>query len=153
MEIFEARSPQRLDEVRQLFNEYWRALRFDPCFQGFASELAGLPGDYAWPAGRLGLAAIGSSAAGCIAMRPLDEGACEMKRLYVRDAFRGRGAGIALVRWVVGQAREVGYDTMYADTMPVMERALEMYERIGFERCGPYRSDPTEGAVYLRLGL
>lgn len=153
MEIVDASSPQELDQVRELFQEYWRAFDFSPCFQNFADELTGLPGAYARPRGRLGLALIGGAPVGCIALRPLTRNACEMKRLYVRDAARGQGAGIALVRWLMHQARDAGYSQIYADTMPVMSRALAMYESLGFTRTTPYTSDPTAGAIYLSLTL
>jgi GNAT superfamily N-acetyltransferase len=153
MEIIEASSRQQLDQVRELFSEYWRAFDFSPCFQDFADEVAGLPGDYAPQRGRLALALVDGTPAGCIALRPLTDTACEMKRLYVRDAFRGHGTGIALVRWLIDQARNAGYTHLYADTMPVMSRALAMYERLGFSRTEPYSSTATDGAIYLSLTL
>lgn len=154
MEIVEASSRQQLDQVRELFHEYWRAFDFSPCFQNFADEVAGLPGDYAPPRGRLALALVDGASAGCVALRPLAmPAACEMKRLYVRDAFRGHGAGIALVQWLMQQAREAGYTQIYADTMPVMARALAMYERLGFQRTEPYSAQATDGAIYLSLAL
>lgn len=164
MEIIEASFQQQLAQVRALFQEYWRAFDFSPCFQNFAAEVDGLPGDYAPPGGRLGLALVDGAPAGCIALRPLVmlspskhdpaiANACEMKRLYVRDAFRGRGVGIALVRWLMDQARHAGYKKMYADTMPVMERALTMYDALGFKRTQPYSPTPTDGAIYLSLDL
>lgn len=153
MEIVDATSEQQLEQVRQLFREYWHAFGFDPSFQDFARELEQLPGAYAGPGGRIALAMAGGEPAGCIALRPLDAGECEMKRLYVRNAFRGHGIGLALVQWIVAQARKAGYTRMYADTMPTMQRALEMYEAIGFKRSGAYSANATAGAIYLSLDL
>ncbi len=139
--------------VRALFEEYWQSFGFTPCFQGFDQELAGLPGDYAPPGGRLALARIAGEPAGCVALRRFDEQRCEAKRLYVRPAFRGAGLGRELLRWVIGEARAAGYSEMVGDTMPVMTQALDMYDRAGFERTGPYSQKATPGAIYLRLKL
>src|SRR5689334_859019 len=95
----------QLDEVRRLFQEYWDSFEFTPCFQGFSTELAALPGAYAPPAGRLALAAVEGSSAGCIALRPFDAGRCEAKRLYVRPPYRARGIGRALMEWAIAEAR------------------------------------------------
>ena len=139
--------------VRELFEEYWQSFGFTPCFQNFGDELTRLPGDYAPPNGRLAVAFVDGEAAGCVALRPWDAARCEAKRLYVRPAFRGRGIGRALVEWVVAEARAAGYREMLGDTMPVMERALAMYEAFGFERTAPHAAEPTPGAIYLRLKL
>ncbi len=139
--------------VRQLFEEYWQSFGFTPCFQNFAAELATLPGDYSPPGGRLAVVFVDGQAAGCVALRRWDEERCEAKRLYVRQAFRGRGIGRALVEWVVAEARAAGYREMLGDTMPVMERALAMYEAFGFERTTPYAAGATPGAIFLRLRL
>jgi putative acetyltransferase len=152
MEIIPA-GQEHLTMVRQLFEEYWQSFGFTPCFQNFAAEVAGLPGYYAPPAGRLALAIDGGDPAGCIALRPVDHWRAEAKRLYVRPAFRGQGAGLALLQWAIGEARTAGYREMVGDTMPVMQRALAMYARLGFEQTGPYAPDPTLGAIYLRLAL
>lgn len=105
------------------------------------------------PDGRLALALLDGVTAGCVALRRFDAERCEAKRLYVRPAFRGRGAGRALLDWVIAEARGAGYREMVGDTMPVMTQALEMYDRLGFERTGPYSADATPGAIYLRLVL
>jgi len=139
--------------ARTLFEEYWQSFGFTPCFQNFADEVAGLPGYYAPPQGRLALAFAGGEPAGCIALRPLDRWRAEAKRLYVRPKFRGQRAGLALLQWVIGEARAAGYREMLGDTMPVMHRALAMYERLGFQQTGPYAAEPTPGAIYLRLEL
>jgi putative acetyltransferase len=144
---------EHMDEVRALFREYWDSFGFTPCFQGFEAEVAELPGKYAPPEGRLALCLVDNAAAGCVALRRVDPARCEMKRLYVRPAFRGRRVGRALLDWVIAEARAADYREMLADTMPVMQRALDMYDRIGFERTEPYAPEPTPGAVYLRLKL
>jgi putative acetyltransferase len=153
MQIVMASSPGKIEAVRKLFEEYWSSFGFTPCFQNFAAELAGLPGDYVPPAGALGLALIDGQPAGCAALRRIDQMRCEAKRLFVRPAFRKQGTGRALLDWVIAQARAAGYREMLGDTMPAMEQALAMYDRYGFERGQPYSSEPTPGAIYLRLKL
>lgn len=153
MQILAAETRDQLEEVRRLFEEYWNAFGFTPCFQNFAEEVAHLPGAYAPPDGRLGLATVHGAPAGCIALRRFDEQRAEAKRLYVRPEFRGRGIGRSLMEWVIAEARRAGYREMVGDTMPVMATALEMYDRMGFERIDAYADMPTEGAVYLRLAL
>jgi len=148
-----AQSAAEMEAVRRLFEEYWNSFGFAPCFQNFAAELATLPGDYAPPGGVLALATVAGEPAGCAALRRIDETRCEAKRLYVRPAFRGAGIGRALLDWVIAEARNAGYREMFGDTMPVMDRALAIYERYGFERCPPYSAAPTPGAIYLRLKL
>jgi len=153
MEIISVSNAQQLTMARTLFEEYWQSFGFTPCFQNFAAEVAGLPGHYAPPAGRLALALDSGEPAGCVALRGLDGQRAEAKRLYVRPEFRGRGIGLALLEWVIGQARTAGYREMLGDTMPVMRRALAMYDRLGFQQTGPYSAEPTPGAIYLRLSL
>jgi GNAT superfamily N-acetyltransferase len=152
-EIVPVETPAQLAQVRSLFREYWDSFRFSPCFQNFGEELALLPGDYVPPSGRLALATVAAEIAGCIALRRFDEERCEAKRLYVRPNHRGAGVGRALMDWVIEEARQAGYRELLGDTMPVMERALAMYDRMGFERTEPYGAKPTEGAVYIRLCL
>jgi putative acetyltransferase len=153
MEIVSASTPEHLAMVRQLFEEYWQSFGFTPCFQNFAAEVASLPGYYTPPAGRLALALADGEPVGCIALRPVDLSRAEAKRLYVRPRFRGVGAGLALLEWMIAEARAAGYREMLGDTMPVMQRALAMYARLGFEQTGPYAPDATPGAIYLRLVL
>lgn len=152
-EIAAAASSEDLRAVEALFEEYWHSFGFTPCFQNFGQELATLPGRYAPPGGRLGLARAGGEPAGCVAFRPFDATRCEAKRLFVRPEFRGRGVGKALLEWVIAEARAAGYAEIAGDTLPVMERALAMYERAGFERTVPYEAEPAEGAIYIRLKL
>ena len=131
-------SAEALASVRTLLQEYWDSFGFTPCFQNFGDEIAGLPGAYAPPGGRLALAMVEGQPAGCIALRRLNERRAEVKRLYVRPAFRGPGLGRALLEWVMAEARAAGYSEMVGDTMPVMRDALALYDRMGFERCEPY---------------
>ncbi len=153
MEIVNVTSGRQLLVVKELFEEYWESFGFPPTLQNFSLEVKRLPGDYAAPDGRLALAGVGDEQAGCIALRRLDQQRCEAKRLYVRETFRGQGVGRALLEWLISEARQAGYSEMYGDTLPVMDRALALYERMGFERTGPYVSNSTPGAIYLRLRL
>ncbi|MFZ1940162.1 MAG: GNAT family N-acetyltransferase [Terracidiphilus sp.] len=129
-------SAEAIETVRALLREYWDSFGFTPCFQNFGDELAGLPGAYAPPSGRLALALVDGQPAGCVALRRVDASRAEPKRLYVRPAFRGLGLGRALLEWVVNEARAAGYLELVGDTMPVMKDALALYDRMGFERAG-----------------
>ena len=149
----DAITDERVAAVRELFQEYWSSFGFTPCFQGFGEELRSLPGQYGPPHGRLFLALWDAEPAGCIALRRIDEIRCEAKRLYVRPMHRGRGIAHALMNAVIASGREGGYQEMVGDTMPVMKDALRMYDRMGFERTGPYVLNPTPGAIFLRLAL
>jgi len=153
LEILQAATPERLAEARQLFLEYADSLGFDLGFQGFDKELAGLPGDYAPPRGRLLLAVHDGRVAGCVASRDLGEGICEMKRLYVRPGFRGLRIGEALVLAVIDEAREIGYGRMRLDTVPSMGRARALYASLGFREIQPYRFNPIPGTAFLELDL
>jgi putative acetyltransferase len=153
MQLIQPGNSAEWEQVRRLFQEYWSSFGFSPCFQDFASEVAGLPGAYGPPGGVLVLALIDGQAAGCAALRRFDMQRGEAKRLYVRPQFRGRGVGRALLDWVITEARTMGYREMVGDTIPQMAVALQMYDRAGFERTGPYADVPTPGAIYLRLKL
>lgn len=153
MTIVSVESAVQLAQVTALFEEYWNSFGFTPCFQNFGEEVAGLPGAYLPPGGRLALATIDGEPAGCIAFKRFDADRCEVKRLYVRPAFRGHRLGRALIDWAIAEARAAGYREMLGDTMPVMQQALEMYLRMGFETTGPYAEHPTPGAIFLRLPL
>jgi len=152
-QIHPVEGPEALAQVRALFEEYWQAFGFTPCFQGFGQEVAGLPGRYAPPRGRLAMAWVGAEAAGCVALRPLDERRGEAKRFYVRPAFRGHGLGVALLNWMIAEARAIGYSELVADTLPVMRDALSLYGRLGFERTDPYAGQDADTIVCLRLLL
>jgi len=153
LDIVAVRSPEDLDEVRRLFREYADSLGVDLAFQDFEREFAGLPGEYVPPRGALLLARWNGEAAGCVALRPLDADTCEMKRLYLRDAFRGRGIGRALAEAIVGAARESRYARMRLDSLPSMESAIALYRAMGFREIPPYRANPIAGSTFMELEL
>jgi putative acetyltransferase len=142
---------EQIEEVRALFLEYQASLDVDLCFQGFSDEVAGLPGSYAPPSGRLLICTVDGVTRGCIALRALSSTECEMKRLYVQPGQRGLGLGRVLVARVLEEARAIGYRRMFLDTLPSMTRAAEMYEALGFKDIAPYRPNPVPGARYMAL--
>ena len=150
----QVQSREQVAEIRELFLEYAQSLTFDLCFQSFDKELAGLPGDYAPPEGRLLLAIFDGQTAGCVALHKIENDVCEMKRLYVRPQFRGKGLGKALAERIIHEAREIGYKKLRLDTVePVMRAAVAMYRQLGFQEIEPYRANPIEGALYMELQL
>jgi len=154
MRIIQVHTTSDMEAVRTLFREYERFLGVDLCFQGFEEELATLPGRYAPPQGRLLLAQVGEQAAGCVALRPLQEaGVCEMKRLFIRPAYRGQGLGLMLAQRIIHAAITVGYTVMRLDTLDTLERAMQIYETLGFQRCAPYYANPLPGVVYWERTL
>jgi len=151
--IAEALDKQAVEACRRLFVEYQQGLGVSLCFQGFDQELAMLPGDYARPRGRLLLARISGEPAGCVALRPLADGAAEMKRLYVRSAFRGMGLGRTLAECVIDEARSLGYRALKLDTLPAMIEAQRLYAELGFVDTVPYNDNPVQGVRFLTLDL
>jgi len=151
--IESAESLEFIRMIRKLFVEYSESLEVDLCFQGFTEELARLPGEYARPAGRLLLALDEQQAIGCGALRPIDDGVCEMKRLYVCPAFRGRGAGGVLIDALINSAREIGYQRVRLDTLPSMTKAISIYRSLGFKNIAPYKTNPIQGALFFELEL
>jgi GNAT superfamily N-acetyltransferase len=153
IEIRPAEFPRDLDVVRGLFREYADGLGIDLCFQGFEEELAGLPGKYAPPGGRILLAWAGELPMGCVALRPVEGGACEMKRLYVRPAARGTRLGRSLAERIRMEARAAGYARLCLDTLPSMGAAIALYTALGFKPIAPYVYNPIPGALFLGLDL
>jgi putative acetyltransferase len=150
----QAESPAQIAQARQLFLEYAESLGFSLCFQGFDQELAGLPGHYAPPDGRLLVAEYRGELAGCVALHKLEAEICEMKRLYLRPQLRGRGVGRALTETLISEARVIGYRKMRLDTVePKMPNAVALYRRLGFVEIEPYRVNPIDGALYMELAL
>ena len=153
LKISLAEGAKEVDEVRRLFEEYARALDLDPGAEGLTGESAGLPGDYAPPRGRLLLARVGSQAAGCVALQAQQGGAAELRRLFVRPAFRHAGLGRRLVEEALEGARALGYARVRLDTRPVMREAIALYRALGFQEVPPYRKDSAPGALFLEKPL
>ena len=157
IELVAAETPAQVQAVRELFREYANSLSVDLCFQNFEAELTGLPGEYAPRSGALLLALVDGAPAGCVAMRPLPESdhvnACEMKRLYVRRAFRRFGLGRRLTQQLMDLATQAGHSCMLLDTLDDMEAARGLYTSLGFEEIPPYYFNPIPGAHYLKVEL
>ncbi len=152
--LVDAASPDDLATARRLFRAYADWLAVDLCFQGFEQELATLPGVYAPPRGRLLLAKVGGEAAGCVALRPLEPGICEMKRLWVEPGFAGFGLGRELAETIIATARAKGYARMRLDTFPErMAAAQHLYRTLGFVEIAPYSDTPHAGVTMLELAL
>ena len=147
-------SAEDIELARQLFREYAAWLEIDLCFQNFEQELAGLPGDYAPPDGRLLFAYRDGRLAGCVALRKIGEGVCEMKRLFVRGDFRGQGIGRLLVSAVIREAKKIGYERLRLDTLPPkMSDAIVLYRSFGFREIEPYYDNPVPGAMFMELAM
>jgi ribosomal protein S18 acetylase RimI-like enzyme len=154
IDLVRAASADQIATARRLFKEYEASLAIELSFQGFAQELAELPGAYAPPAGRLFLATTdGAEPAGCVALRSLGGGFCEMKRLYVRPIARGARLGRRLAETVIREAREIGYARMRLDTLPSMKEAFALYQSLGFREIAPYCENPIAGTRFMELDL
>lgn len=151
--LMAATSPEQIQAVRALFREYERAIGVDLCFQGFADEIATLPGAYASPRGMLSIATVDTEPVGCVALRPLVGDGAELKRLYLRPGARGRGHGLRLVHHVMDGARERGYRRIRLDTLPSMTDAIALYRRIGFVEIPAYNENAMPGTLYFELVL
>jgi ribosomal protein S18 acetylase RimI-like enzyme len=150
----QAETAIQIGQARELFLEYANSLGFSLCFQSFEKELAGLPGEYAPPTGRLLLAEYDRQLAACVALHKLEDSICEMKRLYLRPKFRGQGLGRVLADRIIAEARQIGYRRIRLDTVePVMKDAVAMYRKIGFREIEPYCANPIAGALYMELVL
>ena len=153
MRVVHAHTENDVEHARTLFQEYAAGLGISLCFQNFDQELTNLPGDYAPPDGRLLLAIEDDQIAGCIAMRKVGPGLCEMKRLFVRPTYRGTGLGRILVNAIIEEARMLGYTHMRLDTLPGrMDKAIALYRSIGFVEIEPYY-DSVAGAKFMELDL
>jgi ribosomal protein S18 acetylase RimI-like enzyme len=154
IQITQAETPEQIEAARKLFREYEAWLGLDLCFQGFEEELKNLPGKYAPPEGRLFLANANGEIAGCIALRKLEEGVCEMKRLYVRDTFRGLGSGRILIEKLIEEARRIGYKKMRLDTLPdKMAKAVALYTSYGFQKIPAYYHNPYGETFFMEKVL
>ena len=152
--IFQATTDEHIESARTLFEEYAASLGFSLCFQNFDQELKNLPGDYAPPDGCLLLAVENDQLAGCIALRKLSDDVCEMKRLFVRPAYRATGLGRTLVASLIDGACKLGYTHIRLDTIPgKMDKAIALYQSIGFVEIEPYCQNPVEGAKFMELKL
>jgi GNAT superfamily N-acetyltransferase len=152
MEVVDGHVAEHVPVIRELFQEYADSLGVDLGFQDFDRELAELPGDYVPPSGRL-LLALAPEPAGCVALRPFEPGVCEMKRLFVRPAWRGTGLGRILAQRIIDAGRDAGYERMRLDTLPTMAAARGLYESLGFVEIEAYRPNPVHGTTYFELAL
>ena len=152
-EVRSLKIPDEVPAAHDLLREYADSLGIDLCFQDFHRELAGLPADYAPPRGALLLATHDGAIAGCVALRPLEGDVCEMKRLFLRPAFRGLGLGRALACAILDEARRIGYRRIRLDTLPSMTEAIALYRALGFREIAPYRSNPVPGALFMEAVL
>lgn len=153
IEFIIAEKEKDIETIRILFKEYAEYIKTDLCFQNFKRELDSLPGDYGEPEGRLFLIRCDGKIAGCIALRKFAEGVCEMKRLYVREEFRGMRLGRKAAERIISDSREIGYEKMRLDTLPTMKEAIALYKSLGFTETLPYRNNPVKGAVFMELSL
>lgn len=154
LQISHIRNDDDVVTVREMFREYEDKMGLDLCFQGFEAELASLPGSYAEPNGRLLIATSDGQVAGCVALKKVDQETCEIKRLYVREEFRGQRIGIALIERLIKDSREIGYKRIRLDTFPpIMSKAVELYRSYGFREIDPYTTDPHPDLLFMELTL
>jgi len=154
MQLIQATTEEQIDAIRTLFREYEAELAIDMCFQNFEQELQALPGKYSPPDGRLLLAYADGELVGCIALRKLGNHTCEMKRLFLRPSFRGQGYGRTMIEKLIEQAREIGYERMWLDSLPgKMDTAIALYRELGFKDIPAYYDNPLESVVYLERTL
>ena len=154
MQLIQAQTSEHMQQARALFKDYAAWLDLDLCFQNFAKELAELPGEYVPPDGCLLLAFNNAKSAGCVALRRIDQRTCEMKRLFVREQFRGQGLGRTLIEAIIKEANRIGYDRMRLDTLPPkMDKAIALYIELGFKEIEPYYNNPVPGAMFMELNL
>jgi ribosomal protein S18 acetylase RimI-like enzyme len=153
MHIKQAKSPSEIEDARRQFRDYEAYLNEDLCFQSFEEELADLPGKYAPPGGALLMAIDKDRTVGCVGLRELADGVCEMKRLFVRPEARGLGVGRKLATQIIDVAQSLGYALMRLDTLDRLTEAMRLYETLGFRRTAPYYSNPLPGVVYMELEL
>ena len=153
LDLIDSKLHPRMKELRELLLEYERYLGVSLCFQSFEEEMAQLPGGYAPPDGRMYVALVDGEVAGCIALRRFDVQTAEMKRLYVRPAFHGKGLGRRLAAHIVQDARQIGYTRMLLDTLPKLNVAVALYTSIGFEEISAYNDYSPEGVKFFELKL
>lgn len=153
IKILSAEDRIEIEQIKELFIEYTKSLAINLDFQNIRSELETLPGKYVKPDGLLILALVDGQTAGCIALRKLEEKICEMKRLYVRDEFRGYGIGSSLISFLVNEAKRMNYDFMRLDTLDTMKAAQNLYVSYGFYDIEPYTFNPINGARFMELNL
>jgi len=153
LKVVQVRAGKNLESIRRLFQEYADSLGTDLSFQDFQNELENLPGEYVPPGGRLYLALEDSEPVACVAMRKVSDEICEMNRLYVRPLARGKGIGRKLALQLIADARRKGYQRLRLDTLPMMRRAIALYQALGFKPIDPYRHNPVQGARFFELTL
>jgi putative acetyltransferase len=153
VKIVKATAEESIEGAKTLIRDYVESLEFDLDFQNFGQEMDDFPGEYALPKGRLYIAIDENQPVGCVALRDLGDGICEMKRLYVNPEYRGRHIGRVLAKTVIKAAGELGYDRMRLDTIPSMRQANVLYKSLGFKEITPYRFNPIEGATFFELKL
>lgn len=153
IKIVEANTKEFVEKTKELIREYAQSLEFDLGFQGFDQEMENFPGQYASPRGCLYIALDADQPVGCVALRDLGQGVCEMKRLYVKKHLRGQKVGRLLAEVIIKAARDMGYNYMRLDTIPSMKHANMLYNALGFKKIAPYRFNPIEGATFFELNL